>query len=317
MKSALIAIALLGLVGCMKKKTAIATGPVEWEPVALPVPAGYAKVVVKSVRGTGPDDVWVLAAAQRTDDRGAPYGLSFHFDGTTWRAAEVPARATKAIWPVSPTEAWAVGAYGTVARWDGQRWTATKIEGVDFDLLDVVAWHDDVWVAAAGPELLHFDGARWRKEAPPELAGTSVHEVFGEADGTVLVPRNLAGKVPAVLRRSPDGAWRLDEVGPGGVVHLAGSSPADRWAIGAMELAYHSDGRAWRATPLAGTRTLGAWATSPTEAYLVGVGGSIQRWDGAAWQPSASGTDADLWTVFAPPGMKPLVGGAAGLLRRK
>jgi hypothetical protein len=178
----------------------------------------------------------------------------------------------------------------------------------------VVAWHDDVWVAAAGPDLLHFDGQRWTSVAPAELAGTSVHEIFGLRGGEVIVPRNLAGETPSIAR-FVKGAWKLEPVGPGGVVHLAGSGPRDLWAIGAREHAYHFDGFAWSRFPTSGTRILGAYATSPTEAYLVGESGLILAWNGTAWTPSASGTSGRLWSVYAPPGAPALAGGEAGLLR--
>lgn len=316
----LVNLALLVVVvflpACSKNKAILDLGPSEWEIVPLPIPSGYANVTVKVIRGLSHDDVWVLASAGRTDDPGAPYGLSFHFDGSSWVAAEVPARATMSLYPVSPTEVWAVGAYGTVARWDGKRWSASKIERVDYDLLDVVAWHDDVWVATAGPNVLHFDGQRWSSVAPPELAGIETHEIFGTRDGEVMVPCNPAGRVPSIARYAK-GTWTVERVGPGGVVHIAGSGPRDLWAVGATNHSYHFDGSAWTRFATASKRILGAYATSPTEAYLVGTSGSILVWDGAAWTPSSSGTSGDLWTVFAPPGGKPLAGGAPGLLRHR
>jgi len=312
----LVIVLALVLGGCMKKTQPVETGPAEWEPIALPTPATYRDVVVRQIRGSGPNDIWVLANAHRTDNPGAPYGLSFHFDGKQWNLAEVPARATNTIVPISPTEAWALGVYGTVARWDGKTWTAEKIVGIDWDLIDAAGWHDDIWVAGAGQGLVHFDGQRWTDVRPPELGTMGIHKVFALPNHELLVPRHDKKDDPAIVHYAK-GQWRIDPVGPGGIVLLAATGPRDIWAIGAKNHSYHFDGFRWSKFPTSDGYYIGAWATSPTEAYIVGEHGEVLIWDGLAWKRSPSGTRARLWTVFAPPGGKPIIGGDGVLLQKK
>ena len=300
----------------MKKTPPVETGPAEWEPISLPTPATYKDVTVRVIRGTSATDVWVLANAFRTDDPGKLYGLSFHFDGKEWSLAEVPARATNTLVAISPTEVWALGVYGTVARWDGKTWTAEKIVGVDWDLIDAAGWHDDIWAVGGGPGIVHYDGRQWTAMKPPELGTLGVQTLFALPNHELLVPRHDKKEDPA-LARFANGAWRLDRVGPGGIVLLAASAPRDIWAIGAKKHAYHWDGFRWSKFETADGYYHGAYATSPEEAYIVGQNGEVLIWDGRAWKRSPSGTRARLWTVFAPPGAKPLIGGEGVLLQKK
>src|SRR5439155_5759100 len=57
-----LGLAVAFVLGCMAKKP-VEAGPAEWEPVALPIPSGFDKVTFKTIRGTGPDNIWVLATA--------------------------------------------------------------------------------------------------------------------------------------------------------------------------------------------------------------------------------------------------------------
>lgn len=70
---------------------------------------------------------------------------------------------------VSDTEAWAVGAGGYIARWDGHTWTRVE-SPTDKDLNDVVFLApDDGWAVGEGRIILHWDGRAWsvvREEQP-------------------------------------------------------------------------------------------------------------------------------------------------------
>ena len=311
--------ALLGAIllpsACMKKPIAD-PGPLEWDPVPLPIPAGYDNVTVKTIRGTGAKDIWVLTSAHRSGDGGMRYGLAFHYDGVAWTPSDLPGRPTRSLIAIAPDDVWAVGAYGTVAHWDGHSWTTSKIDGIDYDLLEVVGWHDDLWIAVADSNLVHFDGSRWYSITPPALGGASVSSLFALTTGELLVPRNLEGQTPS-LGRLAKGAWRVEPVGPGGIVHLAGSGPRDLWAVGAFNHSYHFDGFAWTRFPTSDSRVLGVFATSSTEAYLVGESGLVLAWNGSSWTRSSAGTSTRMWAVYAPPGAKPLIGGEAGLFRHR
>lgn len=296
----------------MGKKPHVESGPVEWERVALPVPAGYDDVVIKTIRGSAPDDIWILAVARHDGARAA---LSFHFDGTAWAQADVPARAL-AIVPLGKAEAWAVGVYGTVARWDGAHWTTAKIDGIDYDLDVAAGWHDDLWVGAAPRGLLHFDGARWLPVTGAELGDYGATAILALPDHELVVARHSKTEPPAVARLA-GGAWRVEPVGPGGIVHLAASGPRDIWALGSFDHGYHFDGFAWSKFATSDTRVIAAAVASPSEAYAVGEGGLVLAWDGRAWRRSSAGTTARLWAVYAAPAMKALAGGEDGLFRHR
>ena len=281
----------------------------DWQRVGV---GPAAKTSFRSLRGSGPNDIWALGSTANADRTWT--ASSFHFDGVAWRPASVPARATEAILPLAPNDVWAVGMYGTVAHFDGTSWKAWKIERVDYDLIDIAGHHDDLYVTSAGPELLHFDGIRWQSFSRSEFENTGIYHIATLPSGEVLVPLNTKFEMSGVMVLA-GGVWSSHQVGPGGVVNITGSAANDVWAVGAFRQAYHFDGKAWTRFALAGSRVISAYATSPTEAYLVGDDGVIQRWDGTVWKSTPGATDGTLWTVYAPPGMRPLVGGDDGMFQ--
>ncbi len=284
----------------------------DFVPETLPVPAGTRIRSVRAIRGSGPDDVWVVAYAAREDrsDR-EMYTQSFHFDGRAWSLVEVPARVTT-VAAVSKGEAWAVGKFGTVARFGGAGWRADKLP-VDWDVLDVAVDRGQVWATGSAPELYHFDGARWETQRPKILSRFRVQEVFA-ASGEVFVPATWQGEAGIV--RYDGKEWRREVLGRGAVVKLAGTSGDDLWGLSGQSTAFHYDGKAWRAVDRGNADyVIDAWAAAPDEVWIVGDHGLVEMWNGRAWGLRASGTRAKLWAVWAAPGGPVFVGGDDGLLR--
>ena len=128
----------------------------EWRKFRCPKDSRYA-FSIHTIHGTGPTDIWLGASR---------YNL--HFDGTAFVPAKMPwvASAPGAPSGCGPADVWAVGAQGSVAHFDGTSWTEQKLDGIEYDLLYVLAWPHDVYVTAGGNELHRFDGKAWRKDTP-------------------------------------------------------------------------------------------------------------------------------------------------------
>jgi hypothetical protein len=136
----------------------------------------------------------------------------------------------------------------------------------------------------------------------------SLHSVTGI--GREVLATGNALNQPSWVAHYRDGTWRRDEVGRGGIVLIAASSPTDIWAVSRHHQAFHSDGTRWTRYDTTPLEVAAATIAPGGEAWLVGERGTILHWDGAALRPSASGTQEVLWSVYAPAPGQVLVGGS-------
>lgn len=100
-------------------------------------------------------------------------------------------------------------------------------------------------------------------------------------------------------------AWEpaFDASGVGWLLNVASSSDTDVWVVGGSPsdgVAWHFDGTAWSEVPLDASVPLLNWTMpfTPSDAFMVGNGGTVLRWDGSSFTPMASGTTEDLWGVW-------------------
>lgn len=72
------------------------------------------------VHGSTADDMWMVGS---TNARSS-LARADHFDGTTWKSAEMPSGAKRlyAVYVVNPKEAYAVG-HDTIVAWNGTKWS--------------------------------------------------------------------------------------------------------------------------------------------------------------------------------------------------
>jgi hypothetical protein len=297
---------LLGLAAsCSRDKQQLPPeGPVEWVlDEALPFEPGTSRICIDALKGTGPNDIWALAAGVR--DR-LPQRFMFHFDGSHW--TRIPTDTASAIHPVAPDDVWVVGSQGRLNHFDGREWKSYRAPGYE-DFLDVWAAPDGaVWIAIAGTSVVRFQNGTFEKVTDPALQAehNSIQRLTG-AGGEIIVPVNALGK-PSSIARLRGGTWTREEVGTGGVVWLAASAPSDVWAVSFRHQGFHFDGTSWTRHETSPLETR-AVHVSPEGTWLAGEKGLIMRWDGTAWRHSPSGTTEGLWSIYAPPGGTPIAGG--------
>ena len=181
-----------------------------WHRFALPTPKGTEAVGVEAAAADAPNDIWVVGYWEGGTAGPPVQALVEHWDGSTWQI--VPSLTANGyerltgVSVLSPTDVWAVGAYGIqagnqivlrtlVQHWDGKTWTrvaspnppSAKPAGatLDFSLWSVDAvTADDVWAAgsytfytANGNRtthtlVLHWDGTQWTQAPSPSPGGT-------------------------------------------------------------------------------------------------------------------------------------------------
>jgi hypothetical protein len=212
---------------------------------------------------------------------------------------------------VSPTDAWAVGLYGTdesgnhglIDHWDGSSWTlqdSPHTSGVSEWLMGVAeVAPDDVWVVgfsfATQPVLQHFDGSTWSEVAPPTLPDgdggelLSVNSVPGTSEAWAVGYHSQPNEAHHTLVMHYDGAvWAIvPSPDPSGYQNqlngVVAASATDAWAVGHQigfsfvkkTLALHWDGSSWSATttPNVGTKAneLNGVSAAGGKAYAAGT----------------------------------------------
>jgi len=299
----LVAFSLIALVGCrrMPRKEPLA-GPSEW--IADPVPMKSANGRLNAISGTSKDDVWAVG-----------WGI-FHWNGKAWSDETPPeligvGTALDAIAVVAHDDVWAVGVNGQCAHFDGRAWHGQQLDVArvsenpsikgHYDLIDVVAWPNEVWVTSASKGYYRFDGKTWSNVRTPELGVRTFHQVWGATSRDVWL---VGGRMAHF-----DGAsWDDSTVLPAGLRKAHGASSDSVWAVGWKGNAkddagaiFRFDGARWSESKLPANTPL-LWsvhAASRDEAYAVGNVGWALAWDGSTWRPSTTGKSGSLRGVYA------------------
>jgi hypothetical protein len=229
---------------------------VHWNGAAWSPTASGTTFDLAGLWGSGRDDVWIIANTDSSmESNGVPLhdmGFALHWNGRAWTQQNIDTKAALwGIWGSGPGDIWMVGNDDTgawvVLRGDGRTWS--EIARGDGTSSASGIWGtgpDDVWIYGFLAMLRHWDGKTWTN-----------------LDGALGTVENVA--------------------------QMGGSGPQDTWAIGTdFGAAYVSvarwDGSAWdTSSTLADGSLFGAWWIDASDAWVVGGGGSIRHWDGAAW----------------------------------
>lgn len=125
--------------------------------------------------GATPDDVWAVGGAGKKEgDR-----TVLHWDGATWKAADVPpltrpkVSAFYKVWGSAADDVYIVGRNGAVLHWDGKALTELGV-GASQDLIAVWGTSADHVVIVGGRSsgvIARWDGATWRTEQIGTLPG--------------------------------------------------------------------------------------------------------------------------------------------------
>jgi len=279
-----------------------------WEVVALPLPPDTSKPYIDVIRGTPTGDVWVLGTAYSRSIGELRFACRSQGDGFEL-VANTPAGIGVSVSPIGHTDAWFAGRNGTIAHYDGTQWTRHVFERFYFDFVDILARDgSDIWLAAAGSRVVHFDGRRFRVDEPDVLAGSSTHVLWGT--GTeLLVPVNAEAQPTSVARLGASGTWSHEPLGAGGATLIHGSGASDIWILSRREGGWHFDGEAWTRHATGPGPFWSLHVAAPDHAYAAGDAGALARWDGTRWSTSSITTDR-LVSVYRQRDGRLLAGGS-------
>lgn len=251
-------------------------------------------------------DVWVRTSfdAWAVGAQGAVY----HWNGNTWRPVPTGTNADlHAVWGRAADDLYIVGDSGTVLHWDGTALTPMA-SGTGAHLRGVYGVGSSVWAVGAGGTIVRYQAGAWAVvpsgtiEDLLDVWALSRDEVWavGRA-GTALrwngilwfgVPTGTAADLHSMWGSKPDLAWA---VGQGGTAlrwngaafvpfvtgtaqdlhSVWGTSGTDVVAVGALGTWIRWNGVAWN--PVAGLPPIDAWAvrgTDPDNMWIVTTNGT-------------------------------------------
>lgn len=246
-----------------------------------------------------------------------------HWNGSALEPVPGSPREVKHIWGSGPQDIWFTG----FVHWDGTRFVSHKEPSTDSLYWSSVkgTGPQDVWISAAG-QLLHWDGQTWTIVSK----GESFHVRDGlEEQRTSLwwVGPNDLWTYEATFDRVHH--WngqvlaRVPETGEERAIYahlndVWASSPTDAWVVGDSGAAAHFDGTKWAEVSTGTTETLwGVHGTGAEDVWAVGQRGTVLHWDGRAWTPVDAGTLDNLTDVWVgPEGYVVAVGSTGTVVQR-
>ena len=237
------------------------------------------------------------------------------WNGVAWSAfapPNVPVTVDlNSIYMVSASDGWAVGDSGTIIRWNGSSWNSVASPAAaPNDIRGVwLASTSDGWAVgdALAPtfgQIFRWNGANWNFYQSSPVAA-QLNEIHGSASNNVLAvgndPDGVGGIPPVIIQWTGGPAWV--NISPAGVadgVNLNGVfavSPTLAFAVGDFAAGptpatmLRWDGTVWGSIgsgTAAGVSLRSVWMVSSTDGWAVGDGGTIVRWNGAAWAAETS-----------------------------
>ncbi|MFL5355764.1 WD40/YVTN/BNR-like repeat-containing protein [Archangium sp.] len=225
-------------------------------------------------------------------------GALYAFNGTqwsppSWDAGTNPAPDLLAVWPVSNTEAWAVGRNATLVHGVDGGWVTVNKSG-SVDLVAVAAGADAGTAYAVGKgTLFTYANSAWTVSSLPAGATTStpLNGVWTTAGTTRIVG---PGSTLYVLGKTAEASGT-----PQGLNSIWGNSDAALWAVGASGTIVRRGATQWAEVPGGVTRNVNAlWGTDALNLWAAGDNDLIMGRQNLGWSPVAppeAGSFTALW----------------------
>jgi hypothetical protein len=162
--------------------TAVNWNGSSWTPVATPVSTGN-NLSINAISGDSPSDIWVVGETVTPGYHNRQFtSVILHYNGSSWTQMTAPDNSGLLdVDAVSPSDAWAIAADGSVLKWNGTAWSvATQL--AEGNTAIAALSPTDVWVAGV-VSLTHYNGTSWTSASIP--SGINVltgHAVLSPGD---------------------------------------------------------------------------------------------------------------------------------------
>lgn len=269
-----------------------------------------------AVWGSSKDDVWMVGAG----------GVILRKSGGTLSRVQTPNEAAyqvllKGVWGTGGT-VFAVGAAGSLLKYDGTSWTASTVPGAMSEILTSIVGTsaNNLFVSSLSGAIRRFDGTNWMPVSPFGnfgiyglwAAGSDVFAV-GDVLYTDTATRDLTKRLGIVKRWN--GSAFADVAGsrPVSLYAVWGTSASDLVMVGASGTIVRYNGSAFSSSSQIDELTgisapiTGISGSSVDNLVTVGDWGATMKWDGTQWRSVAnsiylrfrglSGPTDNLWSV--------------------
>ena len=242
-------------------------------------------------------------------------GVVLRFDGAAWRPMDSGTdAAVYGLWGNSEANVIAVGGGGRILNYNGSRWYAMKSPT---GMVLRAVWGaagSDVFAAGFGL-LLHYNGRNWQDESDDLRF---INCLWGTSGANVFSGGEVPGTGGGFVRHYDGNGWRDEAIDAGAPIHgIWGDGQGIVYAVGGNReiggVVYRFDAEAWHEAwrqpeESLNRRLNGLWITSDAEAFAVGDGGRVLRYDGASWSALDSGSQDDWHGVWGKDGQIFVVG---------
>jgi len=201
---------------------------------------------------------------------------------------------------------WAVGAGGRIAAFDGTLWglqqtpTQSSLRGI------WPASDEDVWAVGDAGAVMRFDGLRWLQvPMPAAIARAAWTGIDGVIVDGVTTDLWLWGERGIYRNTRPHSGLAADWVEvsgpvPGSVNAIRAVSQREAWFVGHGGLIDRWQDGVISEMPVAGADLNALAVVRPDLAWAVGDAGRILRWDGSVWFELLPVTGRGLRGITAP-----------------
>jgi hypothetical protein len=153
-----------------------------WTQVATPVSTDE-DLSVNAISGDSASDIWVVGQTVTPGYRNRQFtSVIMHYNGSSWTQMTSPDNSGLTdVDAVSPTDAWAIAADGSVLNWNGSAWSV-QTQLAEGNTAIAALSPSDVWVAGV-VSLTHYNGTSWTSTAIP--SGTNAftgHAILSPGD---------------------------------------------------------------------------------------------------------------------------------------
>jgi hypothetical protein len=299
---------------------------VHWDGTAWSKGTSGNALSLRSVWGSGPNDVWAVGSRETPEnlspalDGSETGGTVAHWNGTAWSEAEIntpldlsqPFAAVttfQSVWGSGPTDVWAVGIAGNgdpISHWDGATWSTVKIS--TNPRLNGVwgSGPNDVWAVGIDLEgtatMLHYDGTRWSPTPNMPLASGSLNGVWGSGSTDVWAVGTFntnadPGTVGILHWDGSTWSVAMTETSDVNFTAIWGSGSADVWVVDSLSNFVHWNGTTWSHVTSGASQTIvGLWGSGPNDVWA--VGDATLHWNGTAWSTLSAPTTEGLSGVW-------------------
>ena len=243
-------------------------------------------------------DAWTTAANNAWAV--GEFGFIYRWDGSTWSRQSAPTTATlNAVWGASADDAFAAGVNGTMLRFNSGTWTAMSFPSTSSVYGLWGSSSTNVFAVTAAGEVVRWNGSVWNVVA---TAGSALWAVHGSSANDIFV----TGENGVALHFNGS-SWNSVTASTTGTLAGVWSSGSGALTVGVSasgsgSIAFSFGSGAWSQTSTGSSRALtSVWGPNAADLYATGEQGTLLHFNGTSWAVMNSGTTDLLWSVTGAP----------------